>query len=48
MDEKEKQYLNKRLSELYQQRIGVRVQLRKLDKEIEKIEKKLAEGAKNE
>lgn len=46
MDEKEKQYLNKRLSELYQQRIGVRVQLRKLDREIEKIEKKLVGGIK--
>ena len=45
MTEQEKQYLNKRLSELYQQRVDLKVKIRKLDKEIKSIENKI-QGAK--
>ena len=48
MTEQEKQYLNKRLSELYQQRVDLKVKIRKLDKEIKSIENKMQGANGNE
>ena len=48
MTEQEKQYLNKRLSELYQQRVDLKVKIRKLDKEIKSIENKMQGANRNE
>ena len=48
MTEQEKQYLNKRLSELYQQRVDLKVKIRKLDKEIKSIENKMQGADRNE
>lgn len=41
MTDKEKQYLNKRLDELVRKRLDLHIQVRKLDKEIATIVKKL-------
>lgn len=48
MTEQEKQYLNKRLSELYQKRVDLKVKIRKLDKEIKSIENKMQGANRNE
>lgn len=48
MTEQEKQYLNKRLNELYQQRVDLKVKIRKLDKEIKSIENKMQGANRNE
>lgn len=48
MTEQEKQYLNKRLGELYQQRVDLKVKIRKLDKEIKSIENKIQGAKENE
>ncbi len=41
MDEKEKQYLNKRLTELFNKKIQLNLEVRKIDKEIARISKRL-------
>ena len=43
MTEKEAKYLNNRLSELYNKKIQLSVQIRKIDREIAAIVKKLGE-----
>lgn len=43
MTDKEKQYLNKRMSELIQKKTDLQKQVYKLDKEIKAIMKKLGE-----
>jgi len=43
MTEKEAKYLNNRLSELYNKKIQLNIQIRKTDKEIASIIKKLGE-----
>lgn len=41
MNEKEKQYLNKRFDELMRKKMDLQVQMRKIDKEISTIMKKM-------
>lgn len=43
MTEKERKYLNNRLNELYNKKIQLNIQIRKIDKEIASIIKKLGE-----
>ena len=41
MDDKEKQYLQKRLDELFREKLNLNIKMRKIDKEIATITKKL-------
>ena len=41
MTEKEQQYLKKRLDELFRKKFDLHIQIRKIDKEIASISKKL-------
>lgn len=41
MTEKEQQYLKKRLDELFRKKLDLHIQIRKIDKEIASISKKL-------